>query len=150
MRYNRRSAFDRLRHAISFEVIALILVIPAGAILFDVPLHDFGVVGIVSATLATLWNLGYNVLFDLALQRLTGTTLKSRIVRVLHALAFEAGLLMVLLPFIAWYLGISLWDAFVLDIALAAFYLVYSYVFNLIYDTLFPLPEWSQKQAESA
>ncbi|MEO9467224.1 PACE efflux transporter [Sulfitobacter pontiacus] len=145
-----RSAFDRLRHAISFEVIALILVIPAGAILFDVPLHDFGVVGIVSATLATLWNLGYNVLFDLALQRLTGTTLKSRIVRVLHALAFEAGLLMVLLPFIAWYLGISLWDAFVLDIALAAFYLVYSYVFNLIYDTLFPLPEWSQEQAESA
>ncbi|AXI50348.1 MAG TPA: hypothetical protein DD939_09245 [Sulfitobacter pontiacus] len=145
-----RSAFDRLRHAISFEIIALILVIPAGAILFDVPLHDFGVVGIVSATLATLWNLGYNVLFDLALQRLTGTTLKSRIVRVLHALAFEAGLLMVLLPFIAWYLGISLWDAFVLDIALAAFYLVYSYVFNLIYDTLFPLPEWSQKQAESA
>ena len=145
-----RSAFDRLRHAISFEVIALILVIPAGAILFDVPLHDFGVVGIVSATLATLWNLGYNVLFDLALQRLTGTTLKSRIVRVLHALAFEAGLLMVLLPFIAWYLGISLWDAFVLDIALAAFYLVYAYVFNLIYDTLFPLPEWSQKQAESA
>jgi uncharacterized membrane protein len=145
-----RSAFDRLRHAISFEVIALILVIPAGAILFNVPLHDFGVVGIVSATLATLWNLGYNVLFDLALQRLSGTTLKSRIVRVLHALAFEAGLLMVLLPFIAWYLGISLWDAFVLDIALAAFYLVYSYVFNLIYDTLFPLPEWSQEQAESA
>lgn len=145
-----RSAFDRLRHAISFEIIALILVIPAGAILFDVPLHDFGVVGIVSATLATLWNLGYNVLFDLALQRLTGTTLKSRIVRVLHALVFEAGLLMVLLPFIAWYLGITLWDAFVLDIALAAFYLVYSYVFNLIYDTLFPLPEWSQKQAESA
>jgi len=145
-----RSAFDRLRHAISFEIIALILVIPAGAILFDVPLHDFGVVGIVSATLATLWNLGYNVLFDLALQRLTGTTLKSRIVRVLHALAFEAGLLMVLLPFIAWYLGITLWDAFGLDIALAAFYLVYSYVFNLIYDTLFPLPEWSQKQAESA
>ena len=145
-----RSAFDRLRHAISFEVIALILVIPAGAILFNVPLHDFGVVGIVSATLATLWNLGYNVLFDLALQRLTGTTLKSRIVRVLHGLVFEAGLLMVLLPFIAWYLGISLWDAFVLDIALAAFYLVYSYVFNLIYDTLFPLPEWSQKQAESA
>ena len=84
-----RSAFDRLRHAISFEIIALILVIPAGAILFDVPLHDFGVVGIVSATLATLWNLGYNVLFDLALQRLTGTTLKSRIVRVLHALVFE-------------------------------------------------------------
>ncbi|HDY94684.1 MAG: PACE efflux transporter [Sulfitobacter litoralis] len=144
-----RSALDRLRHALSFEIIALILVIPAGAILFDVPLHDFGVVGIVSATLATLWNLGYNVLFDLALQRLTGTTLKSRIVRVLHALAFEAGLLVVLLPFIAWYLGISLWDAFVLDIALAAFYIVYAYVFNLIYDTLFPLPEWAQEQAES-
>ena len=65
-------------------------------------------------------------------------------------LLLDCRLLMVLLPFIAWYLGISLWDAFVLDIALAAFYLVYSYVFNLIYDTLFPLPEWSQKQVESA
>ena len=145
-----RSALDRLRHALSFEIIALILVIPAGAILFDVPLHDFGVVGIFSATLATLWNLGYNVLFDLALQRLTGTTLKSRIVRVLHALAFEAGLLVVLLPFIAWYLGISLWDAFVMDIALAGFYLVYAYAFNLIYDTLFPLPEWAQERPKTA
>ncbi len=143
-----RSAFDRLRHAISFEVIALILVIPAGAILFNVPLHDFGVVGIVSATLATLWNLGYNVLFDLALQRLTGTTLKSRIVRVLHALAFEAGLLMVLLPFIAWYLQISLWQAFVMDVSFALFYMVYAFGFNWAYDRLFPLPEW-QKAAQS-
>jgi uncharacterized membrane protein len=145
-----RSALDRLRHALSFEIIALILVIPAGAFLFDVPLRDFGIVGVVSATLATLWNLGYNVIFDLALKRLTGTTLKSRSVRAVHAVAFEAGLLVVLMPFIAWYLGISLWDAFVMDIALAGFYLVYAYAFNLIYDTLFPLPEWAQERAKTA
>ncbi|MCB1340583.1 MAG: PACE efflux transporter [Pseudooceanicola sp.] len=138
-----RSPLDRLRHALSFEVIALLLVIPLGALVFHKPMHDIGVVGVVSATLATLWNMAYNDGFDRALRRLAGTTLKSPRTRVLHAVLFEAGLLVVLLPFIAWYLGITLWQAFVMDLSFAAFYLVYALGFNWAYDRLFPLPEWS-------
>jgi uncharacterized membrane protein len=140
-----RSPLDRVRHALSFEVVGLALIVPLGSFAFHMPMHDVGVVGLVSATLATLWNFVYNFLFDITMQRRLGTTEKSGALRVLHAVLFEAGLLVVLMPFIAWYLGVSLLQAFVMDLSFALFYLVYAFVFNLAYDELFPLPEWSEK-----
>ena len=53
---------------------------------------------------------------------------------------FEGGLLIVLLPFIAWYLGIGLLEAFYLDVSFTLFYLVYTFVFNWLYDLIFPIP----------
>jgi uncharacterized membrane protein len=137
-----RTPLDRLRHALSFEILALLLVVPLAALAMGQPVQDMGVVGVVSATLATLWNMVFNWLFDHALRSLTGTTQKRPRVRILHAILFEAGLLLVLMPFIAWYLQISLLAAFLLDAGLAAFYLVYAFGFNWAYDRLFPLPEW--------
>lgn len=49
-------------------------------------------------------------------------------------------MIVLLIPFIAWYLGISLMTALVMDIAIVVFYLVYAFVFNIAYDRLFPLP----------
>ena len=135
-----RTTPDRIRHAVSFEIIGLILVTPLGAVLFGEPLHDIGVVAIVGATLATLWNYVYNLAFDHAMLRITGAVHKSVKVRVLHAVLFEAGLLAALLPFIAWYLGISLREAFLMDVSFALFYLVYAFVFNWLYDVVFPIP----------
>ncbi|MDT1064076.1 PACE efflux transporter [Paracoccus sp. CPCC 101403] len=137
-----RSPLDRLRHALSFEIIALLLVTPLGAAVFHMPMHEIGVVGVVGASLATLWNMIYNYIFDLGLRRLTGTTRKTARIRVFHTVLFEAGLLVILMPFIAWYLGISLWQAFVMDVSFALFYMVYAFGFNWAYDRLFPLPEW--------
>lgn len=135
-----RSTADRIRHAVSFEIIGLVLVTPAGAALFDMPMHDIGTVAIVGATLATVWNYIYNLAFDHAMLRLAGHVRKSVGLRVLHALLFEAGLLAGLLPFIAWYLGVTLWQAFVMDLSFALFYLVYAFGFNWAYDVVFPVP----------
>jgi uncharacterized membrane protein len=137
-----RSATDRIRHAVSFEIIGLALVTPLGALAFHMPVHDIGLVSLVSATIATAWNLVYNYLFDLALHRIAGTTLKNGPTRVCHAILFEIGLLVVLMPFIAWYLEVSLWQAFVMDVSFAGFYVVYAFVFNWAYDRIYPLPEW--------
>jgi len=137
-----RSPLDRLRHALSFEILGLLLVVPLGAWVFHLPIQDIGAVGVVCATLATLWNYVYNYIFDAGLKRFSGTTLKSPALRVLHAVLFEGGLLLVLMPFIAWYLGVSLWQALVMDVSFALFYLVYALIFNWGYDRLFPLPEW--------
>jgi len=137
-----RTTRDRIRHAISFEVIGLAIVTPLAAWAFDKPLHDIGIVGFVSATLATGWNYLYNLMFDHAMQRIRGSTLKTTPIRLLHTVMFEAGLLVVLLPFIAWYLSIGLWEAFLMDVSFAIFYMVYAFVFNWAYDRLFPLPEW--------
>lgn len=139
-----RSVTDRIRHAISFEIIGLLLVTPLGALAFHMPIEDIGVVSLVSATIATVWNFVYNRLFDEALQRFAGTTKKSAPMRVGHAILFETGLLVLLMPFIAWYLGVSLWQALVMDFSFALFYVVYAFVFNLAYDRVFPLPEWTE------
>lgn len=136
-----RSTADRIRHAISFEILALLIVTPMSAWLFDKPLHEIGVVTIVSASIATGWNYLYNLGFDHALRRLRGTVRKTVSIRVLHAVIFEIGLLFVLMPFIAWYLSISLMEAFLIDVSFALFYLIYAFVFNWVYDVLFPVPE---------
>ncbi len=135
-----RTRRDRIRHAISFEFFGLLLVTPLGTWLFDQPLHDIGVVTVVSATIAMAWNYFFNIWFDRVLLRLVGDLRKTLMVRILHALSFEIGLVTVLMPFIAWYLGVSLLDALVIDLSFSGFYLIYAFVFNWLYDMTFPVP----------
>ncbi|MGR3622571.1 PACE efflux transporter [Pseudophaeobacter sp.] len=135
-----RSTADRIRHAVSFEVIGLLAVIPLGSWAFGLEMHAIGVVALVSATLATLWNYVFNLGFDRMMMRWVGHTRKWPMLRVGHAVLFEVGLLAVLLPFIAWYLQIGLWTALVMDLGFAGFYLVYAFVFNWAYDLIFPIP----------
>lgn len=142
-----RSFPDRVRHTVLFEVLGLALVIPGGAMLFNLPATHMGVIGVGSATVATLWNFVYNLGFDHAMLRLVGHTRKSLALRVLHALLFEGGLLVLLLPPMAWYLGMGLWQTFVMDLAIVVFYVVYAFLFNLAYDRVFPIPTVPQMAA---
>jgi len=139
-----RSVADRIRHTLMFELIGLALLLPLGNWVFGIPVADMGVIGVASATVAAGWNYAYNLGFDRIMQRLTGSTRKSVPVRVLHAVAFEGGLLGLLLPPIAWYLGLTLWQAFVMDLSIAAFYVAYAFLFNLAYDHIFPVPAAKQ------
>ncbi|MBS7699016.1 MULTISPECIES: PACE efflux transporter [unclassified Chelatococcus] len=132
---------DRMRHAILFEVIGLAVFTPTAALLFNQPVAHMGVIGVVSATIATTWNFLFNLAFDHALVRLRGHSRKTVMIRVTHAILFEGGLVIMLIPMIAWYLGISLWAALMMDIAIVAFYLVYAFVFNIVYDRVFPVPD---------
>ncbi|AWN49679.1 hypothetical protein DK419_27850 [Methylobacterium terrae] len=142
-----RSTRDRIRHAILFEVVGLALIIPLGTVAFGLHASAMGVIGIGSAVAATGWNYVYNLGFDHAMQRLAGHTRKGLALRVAHAVLFEAGLLVILLPPIAWYLGIGLVEAFVMDLAIAGFYVAYAFVFNLAYDRAFPVPGWGEAAA---
>lgn len=135
-----RTVQDRIRHAVLFEVIALAAFIPAAAYLFDIPAGHMGVIGLAAATIATFWNFAFNLGFDHMMQRAVGHTNKTMANRVLHVVLFEAGLLIVLLPMIAWYLGISLMQAFLMDMTFVGFYVVYAFAFNLTYDRVFPIP----------
>jgi uncharacterized membrane protein len=135
-----RSVPDRVRHALMFEVIGLAIFIPGSAVVFGKPMEAMGFVGVASATIATLWNFAFNWLFDRAMLPLTGTVEKTLPIRVFHTFAFQAGLMLMLVPMIAWHLGISLIDAFIMDLSIATFYLVHAFVFNLAYDRVFPIP----------
>ncbi len=134
-----RSFMDRVRHAAMFEIIGLAIFIPGSAILFNKPVEAMGVIGIISATTATIWNFLFNLGFDRAMLRLRGTVRKTMPLRVVHAILFEAGLVVLLIPFIAWYLGISIIAALMMDVVIVLFYLAYAFLFNIAYDWLFPI-----------
>lgn len=136
-----RTTLDRIRHAILFELVGLVLLIGGGAILTGFDVHALGVIGVVSSLVATAWNYVYNLAFDRAMLRLRGSVIKTHPIRALHALLFEGGLLVLLLPFVAWMLGVSLWQALLFDLSIAAFYIVYGYAYNWAYDRVFPVPE---------
>ena len=133
-----RSTKDRIRQAISFELIGLLISVPLAAFVFGFDTGKTGILGVIGATLATTWNYVFNLLFDHGLKRLTGSTRKSLKLRLLHAVSFELGLMLAFLPIIAWWMGIGLLEALVVDIAFVVFYLVYAFVFTWCYDTLFP------------
>ncbi|WP_148861870.1 PACE efflux transporter [Marinobacter fonticola] len=133
-----RTKRDRIRQAVSFEVIGLILVIPLASLAFQMPAEDTGVLAVIGASMATGWNYLYNLLFDHGLKRWRGTTKKTWPLRVVHALCFEMGLALAFLPVVAWWLGIGLIEALVMDVAFVLFYLVYAFVFTWAYDSVFP------------
>lgn len=134
-----RSVKDRVRHALMFEITGLAIFVPSSAVLFDKPVSDMGVIGIISATVATIWNFVYNLGFDRFMMRTYGTVQKTLRTRIVHTLLFEGGLVLILIPMIAWYLQISLLDALIMDIAIVIFYLVFAFFFNIAYDRLFPV-----------
>ena len=135
-----RTFRERVVHALLFEAVALAIFIPGSALVFNQPMQHMGVIGVVSATIATLWNFVFNLGFDRAMLRLRGSIQKTLAIRVAHTFLFEAGLVVMLIPMIAWYLGIGLLQALLMDLAIVAFYLVYTFFFNLAYDRVFPLP----------
>lgn len=134
-----RTFRERVVHALLFEAVALAIFIPGSALVFHQPMQHMGVIGVVSATIATLWNFVFNLGFDRAMLRLRGSVQKTLAIRVAHTFLFEAGLVVMLIPMIAWYLGIGLWAALLMDIAIVIFYLVYGFFFNLAYDRVFPM-----------
>ena len=136
-----RTARERIIHALLFELIAVLTITPLGALLFGIPMHDFGVLAIVSTALAVIWTYVFNLGFDHAMHWHLKTTAKSWPVRVLHAVLFEAGLMLLFVPVIVWFLDITFWQAFTIDLSMSGFYLVYAFAFNWIYDIAVPVQE---------
>jgi len=96
-------------------------------------------VAVGSSVVAVLWNLVFNWLFE---RWESGQATRGRGLgrRVAHALGFEGGLAVFLIPLVAWGMGVSLLEAFWLDLGLLAFFLVYTFVFNWAFDRIFGLP----------
>ncbi|MYM24101.1 PACE efflux transporter [Duganella sp. FT135W] len=102
-----------------------------------------GAAAVASSGLAIIWNFIFNSLFETweARQVTRGRSWKRRAV---HAIGFEGGLVLVLVPLFAWWLNITLWEALVLDIGLLLFFMVYTYIFSLAFDRVFGLPASAQ------
>ncbi|MBR6975693.1 MAG: PACE efflux transporter [Ottowia sp.] len=94
---------------------------------------------VITSATAIAWNLAFNAMFE-AWERRQSKRGRSVARRVAHAIGFEGGLALMLVPFMAWWLGITLWQALLLDVGLLLFFLVYTFVFAWVFDHLFGLP----------
>ncbi|MBD1577757.1 PACE efflux transporter [Vibrio sp. S11_S32] len=134
-----RSKLERIRHTVGFEVLGLIILIFGISKIFNMDMGKIGVLAILFSVIATVWNYFYNILFDKAMLKRTGQLHKTTLIRILHAVLFEFGLLFITLPIMAWWLHIRLIDALILDFGMVIFYLIYAFVYNLAYDKVFPI-----------
>ncbi|MHC8357932.1 multidrug/biocide efflux PACE transporter [Pseudomonas sp. LB3P81] len=130
----QKSITERIFQAIGFELLAIVICTPLLAWIMDKPMLDMGVVTVVIAALALAWNVVFNGIFDRLLERFD--LVRNAWLRVVHALLFEGGLVAVGVPLIAWWLKVSLWQAFLLDIGVLLFFLPYTYVYHWAYDVL--------------
>lgn len=129
-----KSALERFLHALGFELLALLICAPVLAWVFGYPLVQVGALTVLVSLMAMAWNMAFNTLFDRAQRRLG--FVRTWGVRVLHACLFEMGLIVTVVPLAAWWLGISLWAALLLDLGLVLFFLPYTLGYNWLYDVL--------------
>ena len=129
----------RVVHAVVFEVLAIAIVTTAFALITDAGSGSSGLLAVVCSMVAMGWNMGYNKLFE-AWEATQASRRRSVLRRAVHATGFELGLVVMLVPVIAWWLDIGLWQALWLDLGLMVFFLFYAYAFNWLFDHLFGLP----------
>ena len=135
-----RTTADRIRHTILFEVLGLAISAPLASLILDKSLTLIGSLSIMLSITAMGLNYLFNLYFDKALLKL-GRPVNFRPVRmrVLHAILFEGTILVLSIPMVAWWLNVNLWTAFLADIGFSLFFLVYAFIYNWIYDVVFPV-----------
>ncbi|MCK9507320.1 MAG: PACE efflux transporter [Pigmentiphaga sp.] len=126
-----------------YELIAVCITTVGLSLLSGQGAGHASVAAVASSTIALVWNLIYNTMFEWweARQVKRGRSIWRRIA---HAFGFELGLIVMLVPLFAWWLEVSLWHAFVMDLGLILFFLVYTFIYNLYFDRIFGLPASAQ------
>lgn len=124
----------RIIHALTYEVILLIIIAVLLSVIFHLPLEVTGALGIIMAITSVVWNMVFNHFFEkYELKHQLKRTVK---VRIIHAIGFEGGLMLATIPMVAYAMNMSLWQAVVLDFSLTMGILVYTFIFQWCYDTL--------------
>ena len=130
----------RIVQAVLFEGIAIAIVTPVLALAFSHPAASAFLLSAVMSTIALAWNYVFNSLFERweARQPIKGRTLARRVV---HGLGFESGLAVILLPVMAYWLHVTLWEALLADAGLLVFFFFYTLGFTWAFDKVFGLPQ---------
>ncbi len=135
-----RTLGDRIRHTVIFEAIALLLVAFVGSWIVGKSPEKMGAMSLMFSLMVMVWNLAYNYLFDLWDLKYRGGAKRGAGIRLVHAVLFEAGLLVAGVFLVAWWLDMTLLEALILDIGFALFFVGYAFVYNWVYDLVFPVP----------
>lgn len=136
----------RVVYVTFYELIAIAITTTGLALLSGHSMEHASVAAVASSIIAVIWNFIFNNRFEAWERRqvVKGRSIKRR---VAHAIGFEGGLVVMLVPLFAWWLEITLLEALIYDAGLIVFFLVYTFVFNWGFDSLFGLPASAQAAA---
>ena len=129
----------RVVQAVLYEAMAVAVVVPLLSRLFNEPMGSTLGLAIVMSTVALTWNYIFNGWFE---RWESGQAIKGRSIgrRLAHGIGFEGGLVVMLVPILAYWLDTSFLTAFLANLALLAFFFVYALVFTWAFDKVFGLP----------
>ncbi len=141
--WKRRVVYVSLYEGIAIALTGTVLA------LLDYGLFESMVASVGASGLAVTWNLIFNAMFEAWERR---QTVKGRSIRrrIAHAIGFEGGLIISMVPFFAWWLEVSLWEAFVMDLGFIIFFLIYTFIFSWCFDKVFGLPASAMPAAPEA
>ena len=126
-----------------YEVIGMTFSALGLALLSGTAPSSTGPLAVIITSIAVSWNFIYTTLFERWESRqLSRTRTVKR--RIAHAVGFQLTLIVFLIPLIAWWMNISLVQAFALDLALILFIPCYTFAFNWLFDRVFGLPASAQ------
>lgn len=122
-----------------YELVAIVLSAVLLKMISSADTTDSVGIAVAASAIAILWNFAFNHGFELweKHRKQQGRSLG---VRVLHAVGFEGGLVIFLVPVLAWWLDVSFIEALILDLGLLVFFLFYTFAFNWVFDAVFGLP----------
>ena len=95
---------------------------------------------ILNATVALSWSYAFNTLFEVWEVRQSRKG-RSFLRRAAHALLFEVGLTLILVPVTAWWLSTSWLTALIYESSLIAAFLIYTALYTWAFDAIFGLPQ---------
>ena len=130
----------RLVYVTVFEIIAIITSTYVLMWLSDSGASESLPVAVMVSVAAIVWNFIFNTAFE-AWERRKKVKERTFLIRSIHAIGFEGGLVLICLPlYMLWY-NVGLYKAFTMELALLLFFLVYTFIFTLIFDKIFTLPQ---------
>lgn len=119
-------------HALSYEVILLVIIALVLSYMFEMPMQVTGGLGIAMAVTSVLWNMLFNHYFEkFEAKHQLHRTFK---IRILHAIGFEGGLMLATIPMVAYALEISMLQAILIDLLMTLSILLYTFIFQYCYD----------------
>lgn len=129
----------RIVYVMVFEIVAIISSTFVLMKLSDSDVSESLPVAIMVSLAAVIWNFIYNTAFE-AWEHRRQIAERTLIIRSVHALIFEIGLVLICLPvYMIWY-RVGLLQAFIMEAAVMLFFLVYNFIFTFIFDKIFTLP----------
>lgn len=129
-----KTTFQRIINITGYQIGSLGAIIPVVSLITGHGFSTLGLLTVFITTFCTCWNYLFSYWFDLHLDakgRVHERTVKDR---MFHALGLEVGIIWFTTPVIAWWLDIGLVEAIVMDLGLIIAYLVYTFVYNWMFD----------------